>query len=137
MSKTLNNLQALQNELHPEFLPKMSKTELFNAAQDAEPINKLVNKNFKVVGVMPQMVSVPKRRIDVEDETDIEEVEMCERMRYTVFTDVGVFHSFSGTFNRALNSAYRYLAEEFTQTTFDLQSKVNNQKMNYVLKIVE
>lgn len=123
----------------PTILPQMDKKELFNLVQDTTPIAQLVGKEFKIVALIPEMVLVPKNNEYDEGSKDdfvqvFDEDEMVERMRLTMVTDIGVYHSFSITFTGALRKAIEILGEDFVNYTFELTAKPNGKKMTYVVK---
>lgn len=144
MSNTKNEIVAIKNvdEL-PVIVPdKMDKKELFNLIQDTAPLADLVGKKFKVLGILPEKVEVPKTRDGNGDEIhyeDGEDVEMVTRLRLTLITDLGSFHSFSVTFNAAVMKMFNVFGEDYKGLTFEIISKSRGTgkdiKAYYVLKV--
>lgn len=127
----------------PTLLPDMDKKELFNMTQESEPIANLTDKKFKILGIMPEIVQVPPTSgDDAEKATDPftgEEI-LVDRLRVTLITDVGVYHSFSITFNKALAKAINVFGAEYTDNTYTISTKMrgsgNGAKAYYVVKVV-
>lgn len=145
MSNTKNEIAIIKtvNDM-PIIMPeKMDKKELFNSVQDTSPLTDLVGKKFKIVGLIPEMVDVPKTRDGNGDEIHYEEgedVDMVNRLRITLITDIGTFHSFSVTFNAALMKMLNVFGEEYKTLSFEISSKSRGTgkeiKAYYVLKAV-
>lgn len=133
------------NEL-PMILPDMNKKELFNAVQESEPIAQLAGKKFKMLGIIPENVEVPKyNEKDLKEgkvalESDDIGNEMVERLRITLVTNIGVFHSFSFTFNKALAKVINVFGADYIKEEYVITAKIrgsgNDAKAYYVLKAV-
>lgn len=125
----------------PVIIPeKMDKKQLFNAIQDTAPVADLVGKKFAITGILPEMVEVPKNNKDelsaVEDEDG--ETVMVSRLRITLITDIGAFHSFSVTLNTALMKMLNVFRDAYKDMTFEIISKTRGSgkevKAYYILK---
>lgn len=130
------------NEL-PMILPEMDKKELFNILQDSEPLANLTDKKFKILGIMPEMVQVPPNALDGEEApTDpfTNEPILVDRLRVTLITDIGVYHSFSITFNKALAKAINVFGAAYADNTYSISTKLRGSgasaKAYYVVKVV-
>lgn len=127
----------------PQVLPNLDKKELFNILQETNPIKELVDKPFHILGIVPEYVDVPKDGYVDEDGVVIDEsveVEYVERLRVTIITNIGAFHSFSTTFNKALAKAINVFGNEFTLEQFKITTKLigsgKNAKVIYLVKVV-
>lgn len=134
--KTVNDMPIIIPE-------KMDKKALFNSVQDTQPISDLVGKKFAIVGLIPEMVDVPKTRGSNGDEIHYEEgedVEMVNRLRITLITNIGSFHSFSVTFNSALMKMLNLFGVEYKEMEFEIISKSRGTgkdiKAYYVIKAI-
>lgn len=144
MSKTKNELATIKNVNDlPTLLPEIDKKELFNMVQESEPLANLQGKDFKIIGIMPELVEVPKNGMEDEDSENPfvdENTEMVERLRVTLITDVGVFHSYSVTFNKALAKAINVFGAEYTENTYNISSRLRGSgksaKAYYVVKAI-
>lgn len=126
------------NEI-PSIMPDMDKKELFNAIQETTPINDLTGKHFKILGLIPEIVEVP-RNTDDESGLPFDDDDLVERLRVTLITDQGNFHSFSVTLNKALMKAMNVFQEEFLGQTYEITQKTRGTGKNannyYLLKSV-
>ena len=128
----------------PVLLPEMDKKELFNTLQESEPIANLTGKKFKILGIMPEVVQVPRNQGDDNGEnfTPVfdDEENLVDRLRVTLITDVGVFHSFSVTFNKALAKALNVFGADYVDNTYSITMKMRGSgdgaKAYYVVKVV-
>ena len=134
--KTVNEMPIIMPE-------NMDKKALFNSMQDTSPISDLVGKKFSIMGMIPEMVDVPKTRDGNGDEIhyeDGEDVEMINRLRITLVTDVGSYHSFSVTFNSALMKMLNVFGADYKDMKFEIISKSrgtgNAVKAYYVIRAV-
>ena len=118
------------SELQPIIPTGTDKKELFNLIQESEPIASLVGKKFKINGVIPETVRVPKgNRVDREtgeyiETADIPDDELVERMKLTLITDKGVYHSFSSTFAAALIKAINIFGDTWQKETYTITLKM-------------
>lgn len=151
MSNKKENTTASNTELAivknvndlPVLLPEMDKKELFNIVQESEPLANLTDKKFKILGILPEIVQVPPTSKEGEETpTDPftgEEI-LVDRLRVTLITDIGVYHSFSVTFNKALAKALNVFGTEYAENTYTISTKLrgsgNNAKAYYVVKVV-
>lgn len=125
-----------QQNVMPTILPNDDKKALYNAMQDSKPIAELTGKKFKVEGFFPEQVLVPKK-INVNGKlVDDESGELVERTRLTVFTDHGVFHSHSITFNKAMLKILNMFGAEYKDQTYVFKSQTKGTKVFYVVNIV-
>lgn len=130
---TTANVEALPairdvNEM-PMILPNdVGVKELFNLTQESKPIADLTGKKFKISGVIPEMVDVNKYSEKQIKAADFEEgdtgKELVKRLRLTLITDLGSFHSFSITFNKALAKAFNMFGKAYTEQTFSIEAKL-------------
>lgn len=133
------------NEL-PMTLPDIDKKELFNLLQESKPIADLAGKKFTIQGIMPEMVEVPKNQPDQTENSEgftavfSDGEEMVERLRVTLITDKGVYHSFSATFNKALMKAINVFGADYTANTYEITMKSRGSGKGvtnyYVVKVV-
>lgn len=127
----------------PTLKPDMDKKELFNAIQDSKPLTELVGKEFKILGIMPEFVDVPKNDVS-DDETIVtspfDEDEFVERLRVTLITDIGVYRSFSVTFNNTLTKILNIFGEDYKDYKYKLANKTKGagkeMKNYYVIKVL-
>lgn len=117
----------------PTIMPDMDEKTLFNTLQESKPIAELAGIEFKVVGLYPEWVEVPK---DQNDENS----EMVERMRLLLLTDKGTFHSFSITFNKAICKAINIFKNSWLEQTFMFVAKMRGSgdgaKATYQVKVL-
>lgn len=125
----------------PMFKPEaMSDKEIFNATGDSTPINELVGKEFQITGILPEVVDVPKYNDNDKSKMSREAWEALDhtltvkRLRLTLFTTEGTYHSFSVTFAKALSKAINLFGpEKYRDEKFSLASKNRGGKAYYVL----
>lgn len=141
-NKNIEALSVIKNVKDvPMILPEMDKVELFNLTQESLPVSDLAGKKFKILGIMPEFVEVPKKSADDYPEGFIPEdadVELVERLCITLITDIGVYRSFSVTFNKSLVKAINmFPAGEFANLTYEATLKMKDKKAYYSVKIVK
>ena len=135
-------LMKSENDI-PQIIPtNMDKVELFNKLADTAPVADLTGKKFKISGLIPERVDLPadteyaKKCKAAKKEYD---GEYRERFRLTILTDVGEYHSFSTTLNRALVRAMALLGDEFFEKQYEISAKINGTgdeaRALYILKI--
>lgn len=128
----MKSLQMLENVT--SLTPSIDSVELFNQIQESSPINDIIGKNFTFLGFIPEMV-------DVKVEKGVENVESSneyeEKLKLYVFTDIGVFHSYSITFNSSVEKAVKIFGSRLNDIVFNATSKTKNNRVSYTLKVVD
>lgn len=133
--QTANEVELFKPQYNlPGILPEMDKKELFNTLAESKPLSELVGENFSIIGLLPEMVEVP-RNAENEEEELFGSDETVERERLTLMTDKGVYHSFSVTFKKSLMKAYNIFGNDFINETYELTSKQKGGKNYYILKV--
>ena len=148
LASEVEHLPAIRDvDDFPLMLPNnIGVKEVYNLTQESKPISELTGKNFKVTGVIPEIVDVNKYN---EDDLKLGKVqlddgdtgkEMVKRLRLTIVTNVGSYHSFSSTFNKALAKAINMFGKAYTDETFTIVSKTrgsgNDVRNYYVMTAV-
>lgn len=133
---------------------KVDENSIFNMLQESEPLNNLVDKEFTITAIIPQMVQFEEDANFDEDGKEIDKsndwqtndvkdnekkgVKYVDRLKVNIATDVGVFRSFSSTFNNSLLSALNIFGQEgVLKKRFTLKMKLNKDKMIYVLSAIK
>ncbi len=137
-----NNLPAVAsiNDM-PVIIPeKMDKKKLFNSVNNTSPVAELIGKKFKIIGIIPEKVMVPKSQVTGEDDIESGEVELVERMRMVILTDQGAYHSFSVSFNSNIVKILNVFGSEYVNMQFEVVQKMrgsgSNARAFYVVSAV-
>lgn len=140
--ETAVNAVAIVNKAElPQFIPDMDKKELYNAMQESSPIADICDKEFTVVGVIVADVEVAR-----ENEEDARKAgrafdpnDTVTRKRMTLIADVAgerkIYHSFSNTFNKALENAFMIFGDDFKKNTYVITKKSKGMKQYYSVKV--
>lgn len=138
-----NGLKVVNvNDIEMMLPDGMGKKELFNALQETEPVKELVGTEFKILGFMPEMAQVPKNDVNTETGEVIEGDgdELVERLRLTIITDAGTYHSYSTSLNKGLAKMLTIFGDEYKENTYKITTKMlgsgKDMKTVYILKVV-
>lgn len=144
-TKKVSNLPGIMSiDDMPIILPNIDKKELFNSVQETFPINDLVGQKFKILGIIPEYVDVTNEgffgRTDLTTGEMVDEEKVVKRLRTVILTDLGSFHAFSLTFNKALIKALNVFGDKLNEYTFTLAQKVkgtgDSATSYYIVKVV-
>lgn len=134
-TQTTNETDLIVKDLAdlPMIMPPMDEKELFNTLQESRPIADLADQEFKITGLYPEWVELPK-------DQDNPDSELVERMRLLLLTDKGTFHSFSITLNKALCKAITIFKSTWMDQTFKFTVKMRGSgdgaKAAYQVKVL-
>lgn len=130
----------------PQILPTdMDEDNLFNAISDLEPIKNMTGKDFKVLGILTEVVQVPrKQKTDADDQSggldEGDPEDLVDRQRLTLITDIGVFGSYSITFAAAMKRAIDIFKDGWMKKTYNITVRLTGsgkqQKAFYIVKTV-
>lgn len=152
--------KVVNNEEFKTILPtenEMSKKDLFNSLYDTQPINQLQKiEKFKILGLIPEIVRVPKDNKDIDFETgevilpeeniidessDIVDDDLVDRLRLVILTSEGVYHSYSNTLNKSIAKLIAVFGVQgMKKEEYNLASRTITTKQGirnvYVLKMI-
>lgn len=110
-----------------DLFPNLDKKEMFNQLQDTQQIQELQGVEFKILGIIPEMVPMPK-----EEGSD----EIVEKLKINLFTDKGVYHSFSTTLQKGLECALKIFGADYLNCVFKITKTSKGKKQYYNIELV-
>jgi len=97
---------------------KYTKVELYNKMQNTKPVNELINIFFKFEGL----------RCEETEISDPETLIKVKRLKLILFTDKGVYHTYSISLLKNLLYICNFFGDEFTDNEYKL--KLNSKQYN-------
>lgn len=110
-----------------DLIPNLDRKEMFNAMQATRQVQELQNQEFKILGIIPEIVPMPK-----EEGSE----ELVDKMKLNLFTNLGVFHSFSTTLQMGLEKALRVFGKDYVNCVFKIVKTSKGKKQFYNIEIV-